>query len=248
MLRELRGVGRGVLLCAFVVLASGCATGWSSAQKAKLSSIAITQPAIAPSSYHKPDVSLAPGYSESIPAATGGGLIPALIGSAMDSHVTARQQSEFEQSSGFRFGQIQEKCSEFPAEELQNFVTQAMRRDAFFRARLSAEGRAKLSVSVTRHGLVRSRFSAQNDLRLCYGISGKLELRGDDGEVLLVQSIAAGSELCAEIAEFATKDGLIARARREACENLAFQIRYVLGKKLGVEVMARSAAPRAPTG
>jgi hypothetical protein len=138
------------------LLLAGCATTWNEHQRATLTAASVQKPTVKRDAYHNPDATKSPGMANSIPNMTGGGLIPALIGSAIDAGVTASQQRHFEASAGRYFDQIKTITAAAPLDELKQEMELRLKADEFFSTRLTAQAANQFTVEVQRFGLVRA--------------------------------------------------------------------------------------------
>lgn len=218
-------------VCAFV---SGCASTWSTEQKASIKTVMVQTPTATKDSYHAPDATKSPGMSSSIPMATGGGLIPALIGSAIDASVTAKQQKSFVASSGQYFEQIRTAAAEPPLSTLKAELEKRLKADEFFGQKMADTSEDRFTLSITSHGLVRSPNSPPKNLRFCYSITCQVKFKVGKDDVLIDQVFYGSSFETAAIEKFIEKPELMEQFRSEAvgqlCDSISNHINVQLGR------------------
>lgn len=217
--------------CAFV---SGCASTWSTEQKASIKTVMVEQPTAAKDAYHVPDATKSPGMANSIPAATGGGLIPALIGSAIDASVTSKQQKAFVASSGKYFDQIRVSASEPPLAAIKAELEKRLKADEFFAQKVADTAEDRFSLTITSHGLVRSPNSPPKYLRFCYSITCQVKFKVGKDDMLIDQVFYGNSFATDSIEKFVEKPELMEQYRSEAvsqlCDSISNHINVMLGR------------------
>lgn len=218
---------------AFLVFASGCKTTWSDADRASLSQVGVAPLGSKPNAYHKPDPTLSPGMATAIPVATGGGLIPALVGSAIDAKVKSNQRKAFEVTAAQHFGAIESMASSDPAELLRVQVERMLVLDEFFGSRFKKDAPTRFTINIERHGFVRSLYATKEAMTLVYEIVAHVELSGAKNKKLIKQLFDGQSEQAFMIDELVEQPDLVAEARLEAAESFARNLQRLLDAKLG---------------
>lgn len=233
------------LLCAIgalavVVVLSGCSTTWSEQDKAHLTSLSVTPATVAKDAYQKPDATDSPGMAQGIPQATGGGLIPALLGAAVDAAVTSHQQSKFEATEAQYLPEIAKAMTSAPTAELHRAVRQSLGQHTFFGARMSDKPGAKFTLEIEKYGLQKSPLSkSQDDIKLRVRIIAKAELKGANGDTLWSRSIAGVASRAKHAAEILKDPEFIAQGIQEAAIDFANQVITELEIKLGTRAPHR---------
>lgn len=222
-----------IVSLSLVSLVSGCKTTWSDADRSAISSVGVSPVGSLPDAYRKPDPTQSPGMATSIPVATGGGLIPALIGSAIDAKVTSKQRKEYEATALQYFDEVELLCEEPPTGQVRDSMVEMLRAQPFFRDLFSEEATDGFSVEITRHGLVRSFAASKERMTLSYEIVANVEFKNGRGKRLLKQVIDGASETAPLIEEIVADETLLMRLRTEAAESFARNLRVVLEAKLG---------------
>jgi hypothetical protein len=172
--------------------------------------------------------------AQDIPQFTGGGLIPALIGEAIDAGVTAKQQRKFEASESKHFAALASAMATPPVDELHGAVQRALSAHEFFGPRLHEQGGATLFTEIVSYGLQKSPLSkSQDDLLLRVRIGVRATLSAADGEVLWSGAIAGVASTAKHAAEIVDDSAFIATGLREAADDFAQQLLVELEIKLG---------------
>ncbi|HEX2101379.1 MAG TPA: hypothetical protein VHF69_11975 [Candidatus Synoicihabitans sp.] len=210
------------------VLLNGCATTWSDGQRRQLTAVRL-----AANAYHDPDVKNSPGMSNAIPQMTGGGLIPSLIGSAIDAHVTAKQQREFEAANGDCLPDLKEAFNVTPEAEVHRALNDTLTGHPFFGTRLVEEAKAGFAVEILRYGLARSPASSGADIRLRVRIIVKIRLADAKGGKLLERELAGVASAAKRPTEILADPEFIPNGIRQAANDLARELLSQLDAKLG---------------
>ncbi|MBX3737532.1 MAG: hypothetical protein KF715_12615 [Candidatus Didemnitutus sp.] len=214
---------------------SGCATTWSEGQKAKLASIAVEPPSAPAGTYQKPDATDSPGMAQGIPQFTGGGLLPALIGSAIDASVTSKQQKKFESKDGHTFPALAEALAQVPTTQLGEALRSALAKHEFFGSRVSDRGRARISTEIVRYGFQKSPLSkSEDDILLRVRLTGRATLTTADGEILWSGVISGVASQARPAEGLASDAAFIAENIREAAEDFAQQLLVEWDIQLGL--------------
>ncbi len=222
------------LAAALCGLWSGCSSVWSEAEKAKLAQVMVAAPSVAKDSYQKPDATTSPGMANTIPMTTGGGLIPALVGAAIDAGVMSKQQREFESTQAKYFPDLAKRFSVPPAAELAEGIKRVLHKDDFFASRLAAQAPAVFKTEIVHYGLSKSSDAKPGvDPKLCLRIIAKIELTLPDGSVLYSTRVTGFSSRELSAADILTDVDFVKVSIAEATESVGEQLRWKLGTKLG---------------
>ena len=211
---------------------SGCATTWTDAQRAGLSTVKVATSALAKDAYQKPDAKVSPGMANSIPMATGGGLIPSLIGSAIDASVTAKQQKKYEEGNLKYFEGLRKAMAEAPTKAVDSSLRTMLTSDQFFGTRLNEDAGSAFSTEILQYGLVKSPLSPKDDVLLRVRICAKITLKLANGSTLLETTINGIAATAKHADEILADPEFFAVSAKEAANNLADQLQVLLGKKL----------------
>jgi hypothetical protein len=217
-------------LCAML---SGCATGWSEAEKAKLSQVMVAPATVAKDCYQKPDATVSPGMANSIPVATGGGLIPALVGSAIDAAVMSKQQREFESTQAKYFPDLAKLFTVPPAAEVAEGIKRALGKQDFFASRVAEQAPAVFKTEIVRYGLMKSSDAKPGvDPKLSLRIIAKIELTLPDGTVLYSTQATGTSSRELSASEILNDPDFVKTSMAEAADSVGEQLRWKIGTKL----------------
>lgn len=223
---------RFVLALACAAGFSGCATTWSESDKAKLSAVSLAPTVVAKDAYQKPDATNSPGMANSLPIATGGGLIPALMGSAIDAAVTAKQQRKFEETHRQHFAALQKTLEVPPAAHLDAALKDALGRHPFLGSRLAEKSPGAFSTEILHYGLQKSPLSQGDNLLLRVRIIAKITLTVPGGGRLFEAQITGVASSAKTASEILADPGFVAKNSAEAAEDFTGELVRRLNAKL----------------
>lgn len=161
-------------LCAISL--SSCATKFTAAQKASLTSVAISGVTIRDEAYSDPS-GADHAAATNTTMATGGGVIGALIGQS----VAATQNSIFKGKSKQHFAAVKANTPEISS-LLSEKLAGGIKNDPFFGQRLRGTSPNLIKSEVIRYGLVRSGKQDDGTLLLTPQVSVSFTLHGADGK------------------------------------------------------------------
>lgn len=223
---------RCLALATLLTLLAGCATNWSESEKAKLVAVKVNGSVLAKNAYQKPDAKLSPGMANTIPIVTGGGLIPSLIGSAIDAGVMAKQQRQFEGTNAQFFEQLRATLADAPIADVDSALRRMFATDDFFGTRLSDQGTSTFSTEILYYGLANSPYSQKDDIKLRLRIGTKVTLKLADGRVMFEATIEGVASTAKRAGEILADPDFYRKSAREAASSLADQLQVMLEKKL----------------
>ncbi|MCD8482671.1 MAG: hypothetical protein LR015_08420 [Verrucomicrobia bacterium] len=218
-----------ITLC---VLLSGCRTTWTDGQKSQLSQIGVGKVETQELAYHSPDPTRTSAMVAAIPIATGGGLIPALIGSAVDATVKARQKSSYEALYGEFTEDIDLLYAETPEALLKDKMKVFLSEHEFFASRISEEPTSFFNVEILKVGFVRSPTAKNDATDLLYEITGRVQLVLPDGKLLLNLPLSGASTLTAFPEDLASKPELVAVFKEEAVDDFILNLQKFIDARL----------------
>lgn len=216
------------------LLFSGCATTWSEHDRAQLKAVDVAPVQVAKAAYQKPDATDSPGMTNSIPTVTGGGLIPSLIGSAIDATVMAKQQKKFEAGNAQHFEALAARMTAPPSAELEAALRQELAGHEFFGPRLSPGAPARFTTEILGYGLQKSPLSQKDDILLRVRIIARIELVLPDKKVLLRTQITGVASTAAHAEDIVADPEFIAKGTAEAVKDLAWQLSVLMAPKLKI--------------
>lgn len=220
-----------LILCGYILTLTGCST-LSEKQKAMISGVGVKPYEMAPGALHIPDGTASPNASSGVPAATGGGLIPALIGSAIDTSVTSRQQKEFEKNNGQYFKNANDSIPEDIVKQLEARTVKVLNSDPFFGSRLKSKPSSFFCGKVLDYGL--TRLSEKNgNIYLEAKIKLDVWLVGSDGKKMFKQPVSASSKDAYTMQQYASDKSLSARVFEQALDDFEVQLIKLTDAKMG---------------
>ncbi len=221
-----------LIACTFAALAfSSCSQSWSEAQKSQLTTVALPEPYTKAGAMKPASGIDSPGAATSVPMATGGGLLPALIGSAIDAGVTAHQSNQFEKQYGDRIGKVNASMPKNLSKKLRASAEKMLRGDEFFGPRLKETSPNRFEGELTNYGL--TRFHRTNDeTHLGATLSVRVGLKDPSGKSLLDQIITANSTSSIGVNELAAQPKKTEALFDEAVANFSQQLKAALDRKL----------------
>lgn len=219
----------------FVVLSlASCAPGkLTEAQKASLERVTVYQPVVQAEDLKPVDGSESPNAASNVPMATGGGIIPALIGSAIDAGVTAHQSSQFKKQYGAQIDQVQARIPRSPGPALRERATRVLKKDSFFGSRYT-ENKAgnRFDGDLVSYGLVR--YDRKNDqTTLGMDISCNVWLMDANSKKLFSQLIIGRSVDSHTIHDYAAKPKLVDKVYAQALDSFESQFKGMVDSQLG---------------
>jgi hypothetical protein len=222
---------RLLALPAIAFIFSSCSQNWTEAQKSQLSTVALSQPSVTAGAMKQASGIDSPNAATSVPMATGGGLIPALIGTAIDAGVTAHQRNQFDKQYGQQLGKVNANVPKTVEKKLRASAEKMLRSDEFFGPRLKNDSPNRFSGELTSYGL--ERFHRTNDeTHLGASVTVLVRLNDASGKALLEQPIVARSTNSIAVGELAAQPKKVDSLFDEAAENFAVQLKAALDRKL----------------
>lgn len=219
------------LPCIALVLAS-CGNRLTEAQKASLTQVMVSRPVVEATDLKPADGTDSPGASNGVPMATGGGIIPALIGSAIDAGVTAHQSSEFKKQYGAQLEEVQAAIPRNPGDDLRKRAASALKKDAFFGPRMVEAGAAnRFDGELVQYGLVRY---AREDDQTVLGMEIRCSvwLMDSGGKKLFTRVLSGRSKDSHTIHDYAAKKSLVKVAYDQALNDFEAQFSAMLDVQL----------------
>jgi hypothetical protein len=214
-------------------LLGSCGNQWSETQKANLTPVTVRQTAMASGAYHEPDATNPPGTSNTVPAATGGGLIPALIGVAIDAGVSKSQQSKFDKSDGHYAGSSKQNVPGDLTKRFSEKFDRSLKKDAFFNGRLKQEASALIQPTIVKHGYKRVGVADDGGILMSPVVEVELLVTGSDAKILLKQNVTSPGGSPARLSEYAGSAAKARAAYDKELDSLITQIGIIWNTKLG---------------
>ena len=165
-------------------LLTSCATKFTAAQRAGLSTVAIARTAVENNAYTEPsgaDIQLRQSLSQSGAsgqAGAAGGLIGALIGEG----VAATQNAMFKGKNKIYFPAVQRNTPGNIADLMTKSLQGAMKDDRFFGPRVKSSSSNVVTSKVSSYGLVRTGKDKNGDLLLAAQVTAEIRLLDSSGK------------------------------------------------------------------
>lgn len=214
------------------ILLASCASKLSEAQKSSLTQVMVNRPAVEATDLKPADGTDSPNASTAVPIATGGGLIPALIGSAIDAGVTAHQANEFKKQYGAQLDQVQAQIPRNPGPDLRDRAAKVLKKDKFFGSRLVESGAPnRFDGDLVSYGLVRYDRSEDQTV-LGMTITCNVWLTDAKGKKLFTRTLTAMSEDSHTIHDYAAKPSLVKKVYAQALDGFESQFKALIDAQL----------------
>jgi len=226
---EIQRPSAAVLL---IALFSGCATGLTPEQKARLGDVTLDPIRVAPDAYQKPDATLNPDMATKIPRVTVGGLIPALIGSAIDSAVMSSQQRKFDQAHETSYDSLRSALAQPPVAQVEAAVRHALDQSVIFHHKCTEESKNRVDALIVSYGLARTYTPPQSEMRFDTRIVVEVTVTIAGGEVVLQQQFFGYSARAATLAEFVAHPELVDGCSKEAAQRIELLLLNAVDRKL----------------
>ena len=210
---------------------SGCGT-LSEKQKASLNEVSLRKSIQTAAAYQKITGTQSPGMGTAIPGATGGGLVFALLGEAIDAGVRTYQSSQFKKQYGNSIEQLDANAQRDLSEALEETVLQAVKADAFFGPRLTENARNYFQIKITSYGLERVK-REKNQTYFRSAVSVTLSLTDEKNVRLFENLLVSHSDSSHPFDQLVKDKTLVDQLFLESAKRLNAQTKEVLTARLG---------------
>lgn len=208
------------------LLITGCATNptLSNETQQSLTTVSVDMPKMADEAYKKPNGSASSaGYGDAIPAATGGGLLPALIGAAIDSSIAASEQEDFEVVNAQYFDAIKSGMPKDVDALIQVRLREAVGNDTFFQSRLRDQSKNRFITQVEEYGLIKADKNPSSS-SVKFRIKAVIHLEDQNGEELLKDFYTVSSTQTIPMRNLAQDPTLLRTLANDAADQLGMQM------------------------
>lgn len=206
---------------------------WTEAQKANLSAVSLRQTGVAPKAYHEPDAANPPGASGSVPAATGGGAIPALIGLAVDAGVSKVQQSKFDKTEGHHASASQRNIPGDLAPRFSGKLERSLKKNHFFKDRLKQGATASIQPTLLSYGYKRVSETEDGAILMSPVLQVEMTVTDAKGTSLLKQTVVSPGMSPAPLRDYATNPAKARAAFEKEMDQTVAEIEAIWIQKLG---------------
>ena len=225
------------------LLCSACAHTTVETRREKVPEFSISAAQVDPLAYQVPDAKWArepSNVSEKIIKYTGGGLVPALIGVAIDSHAQkedqkaqGEQQRKFEESQAAVLPILNERASRPPKIAVDAAVASAVKGNRFLAQKMHADAKDVLEIKITRFGLAKRNNGDESDPPMVAQILVMLTIREGNGSVTNLGGYSGSSNDPLPMSAIFKDPSLIDRLYDEAAESLRTVLLGFFGRKYG---------------
>jgi BMFP domain-containing protein YqiC len=213
---------------------TSCSGPWSQEQKNALSTVSITPPTHAEDSRKGSNVVEQSTGGSVGAAAVGGGLIPALIGIAVDASVTAHRKGKFEDQHGSIEDAAAAMDKSVPndiGKRLRDKMTAQLKNDAFFGPRLRPTSPNRFDGELYSYGLV-ARDTIDDVPQIGARLQARIWLEDAEGETPLDITKIANSSNTFPATTLMSQRKRVEQLFDEACNDFARQVQEEVDKKL----------------
>ncbi len=221
-----------LLSAACLALTNCAATRLTDAQKQSITSVSVAEPAVETNDFHAADGTDSPNASSSVPTATGGGIIPALLGAAIDSGVTAYQGAQFRKQYGEKLASVDAVVPRTIGVDLRKRAAVVLKKDAFFGPKMMSQSDTKFDGELLNYGLTRS-YRKDDQTYLGATVSLNVWLIGKDGKKLFTRKLDLRSGSSFTIDEYATDKKRVTKVFNEAFSDFEVQFADLLNTQMG---------------
>lgn len=204
-------------LASSLVLAS-CATNFTPAQRAGLSTVAVAGTKVAPEAYEEPyggDIQMRNNASN-VPAT---GILGPLIGLGIGSAVAGTQNANFKGKNSGYFAAVQKNTPDDLGNILSAKLKESLKGDSFVRSRISDKSGNVFTSEITCYRLIRRGKNENGDLTLVPEIYANIYLKNAAGKNLVGRTyIGTGAEAF-PVAEYAASSAKTKKAYMAATHN-----------------------------
>ncbi|MGB1131371.1 MAG: hypothetical protein ACPG4K_15060 [Haloferula sp.] len=218
----------------FTFIFTSCSGPWSEEQKNALTTVSITPPTHAENSRKGSNVVEKSTAGSMGAAAMGGGLIPALVGVAIDASVTAHRKSEFEEKHGTIEDAAAAMDKSVPSDigmRLRNKLTVQLKNDAFFGPRLRKTSPNRFDGELYTYGLVACD-TIEDVPQIGARLQARIWLEDANGETPLDVTKIAESSSTFPATTLMSQPKRVEQLFDEACDDFARQIQEEVDNKL----------------
>jgi len=220
------------LILTFVL--TGCSTKLSQAQQDEIKTVTVITPImedqknliINPSAKN-------PGVQDSIGMA-GGGLIPSLIGAAIDAGIRSYKKGSFEEKYPEESKFVSTIKIENIEENVKKEITAALKNDDFFANKLRDNGQYQVKTKIHSYELNKVD-ELNNEIRFGAAINLIVELKDTKDSSVFTEYITGTSEEYFNIKELAKDEQLVHKLFSQAYKKIDFELSTALDKRLGRE-------------
>lgn len=203
------------------LLLPSCATKFSPAQRASLSTVAVAGTNVDPDAYEEPyggDIQMR-NNSANVPAT---GVIGPLVGLAIGSAVAGTQNANFKGKNSSYFAAVQKNTPTDLGKSLGGKLKQSLKSDAFFRTRVAESSGNLVTSEITNYRLIRSGKNDNGELTFIPEIYADIFLKDAAGKKLAGRTYIATGTPAYTVAEYAASP---AKTKQAYDASIGFAVR-----------------------
>lgn len=215
------------------LIIAGCASSSSTpeARRGKVPEFAFSPVLVASNAYHPPDAKWSSDVQSTITKYTGGGLIPALVGAAVDKHILSEQQEKFDKGQAPLLATINERASIPPSEVVEKAVMNAMMSNGFLATKVREKAKDVLEIKIVRFGLAKRNNEEESDPMMAAQILVDLTIRTGAASLLHIGGYSGSSADSIPISALAKDPEVIIKLYGEAADSLRDVLTSFLKRK-----------------
>jgi hypothetical protein len=216
-----------------VLIIAGCASAPPSAEerRAKVPEFSFSSLHVSPGAYHVPDAKWTSDVQSQIVKYTGGGLVPALVGAAIDNHNLSEQQRKFEEAQAPLLPILNEKASSPPSAAVEKAVIDTVTANSFLAQKVRSTSARTLEIRLIRFGLAKKNKQDEGDPEMAAQVLVDLTIRSGDTVLLRLGGYSGSSADGVPISALAKNPDLITKLYHQAAESLGSTIANFLKRK-----------------
>ena len=211
-----------MMVASAALILAGCVSSSPTVatRRARVPEFAVLSVVVASDAYQAPDAKWSPNLQSTLPKYTGGGLLPVIVGAAVDKHVTAQQQKKFEESQAASLPTINERASQPPSAVVKGAVLSALRANGFFAQRMREDSKNTLEIRILHFGLAEKGKEEGAEPKLSAQILVDLTIRTAGGARIGIGGYSGSSGESLPVGALAKEPGLIPTLYDEAADSL----------------------------
>ncbi len=205
----------------FALFLNSCASKYSAAERAILSSVKIEQTSLADDAYHDPRGAARNSINENTQAA-GGGLIGALIGEG----IAATQNKLYNNKEKANFSKLKATTPKSLQPTVNAAVKRSLKNNPFFASKIKSQSPNRVLSKITSYSLTRTGKDANKNLRMSPYITAEIEIVGADGKAIGRgwTPITGTASMSNSTSNYLANPTLLKRGYEQAASDLASQL------------------------
>jgi hypothetical protein len=222
------------LACVSAVFLSGCAVS-ASKLRTQLERVSAVEVGFTERAYSGSDARGDSSWGTALPMVSGGGLIPALVGSAIDAAVGSSQQSEFLAENREALPLIEPVLRKDLAEVIKLEITEFARGHPHLGSNFeSSERGAEIKIEIRKFRLVRGVGYLEGEPNMSLEVEAELRILSESGEKLVSRTWTVRSFEQAFPVEILKEDRYPTKMKKQVARELAKKLDELLAASAGL--------------